>query len=117
MTNPGEYNAITDIKGVLVGHHTVLNHASGVTVILCPQGATPGVDVRGSAPGTRETDLLQPTNLVEQVNAVVLTGGSVYGLATADGVVRWMAGKGWGFPLEDGHVATHRPCGSTFRSR
>jgi L-aminopeptidase/D-esterase-like protein len=63
------------------------------------------VDVRGSAPGTRETDLLEPLNLVEKAQAVVLSGGSVYGLAAADGVVRWLAERGSGLPLEDGQVA------------
>jgi L-aminopeptidase/D-esterase-like protein len=63
------------------------------------------VDVRGAAPGTRETDLLQPVNLVDRVQAVVLSGGSVYGLAAADGVVGWLAEQGWGFPLEGGQVA------------
>lgn len=79
MTKTGKYNSLTDIKGILVGHYTDLEAASGVTVVLCPEGATAGVDVRGSAPGTRETDLLQPLNLVEKAQAIVLTGGSVYG--------------------------------------
>lgn len=114
MTKTGANNAITDVQGLLVGHHTSLNDASGTTVILCPQGASAGVDVRGSAPGTRETDLLRPLNLVEKVNAVVLTGGSVYGLSTADGVVRWLAGKGWGFPLEEDHVAPIVPAAALF---
>jgi L-aminopeptidase/D-esterase-like protein len=74
-------------------------------VAICPGGAVAGVDVRGSAPGTRETDLLDPVNLVEKVHAVVLSGGSVYGLAAADGVVRWLGAKGIGFPLAEGHVA------------
>jgi len=105
MLETGKFNSLTDIEGILVGHYTNLEAASGVTVILCPGGATAGVDVRGSAPGTRETDLLQPLNLVEKAQAVVLTGGSVYGLATCDGVVRWLGEKGWGFPLPEGHVA------------
>jgi L-aminopeptidase/D-esterase-like protein len=99
MTRFGVNNGLTDVEGVLVGHFGSLPAASGVTVILCPQGAVAGVDVRGSAPGTRETDLLQPLNLVERVQAVVLTGGSVYGLSTSDGVVRRLAEKGWGFPF------------------
>jgi L-aminopeptidase/D-esterase-like protein len=101
----GSGDALTDIAGLRVGHYTDLEAASGVTVVLAPQGAVGAVDVRGAAPGTRETDLLQPVNLVERVQAVVLSGGSVYGLAAADGVVRWLAGKGWGFPLEAGQVA------------
>jgi len=96
---------MTDVAGLTVGHHTNLDAASGVTVILATDGATAGVDVRGSAPGTRETDLLAPGNLVDAVQAVVLSGGSVYGLAAADGVVRWLAAKGIGFPLEAGNVA------------
>ena len=107
-------NAITDVEGILVGHHTDADAASGVTVVLCPQGAVAAVDVRGSAPGTRETDLLDPVNLVEQVQAVVLSGGSVYGLSAADGVVRWMARQGHGFPLGDGHVAPIVPAAILF---
>lgn len=114
MPGAGEKNAITDVNGLQVGHFSSREHASGVTVILCPEGSVAGVDVRGSAPGTRETDLLEPLNLVERVNAVVLTGGSVYGLATADGVVRWLAAKGRGFPLEDGHVAPIVPSAALY---
>jgi L-aminopeptidase/D-esterase-like protein len=88
-----------------VGHYTDSTAASGVTVAICPKGATPAVDVRGSAPGTRETDLLAPAKLVELAQAVVLAGGSVFGLAAADGVVRWLAKKGWGFPLDKAYVA------------
>ncbi|GAB6035968.1 P1 family peptidase [Fundidesulfovibrio butyratiphilus] len=101
----GPNNSLTDVTGLLVGHHTALADVSGVTVILCPKGAVAGVDVRGSAPGTRETDLLDPLNLVEKVQAILLAGGSVHGLSAADGVVRWLAEKGLGFPLEAGHVA------------
>ncbi len=114
MPKSGTNNAITDVQGLLVGHFTSLDAASGVTVIVCPQGATAGVDVRGSAPGTRETDLLEPLNLVEKINAVVLTGGSVYGLSTVDGVVKLLAEKGRGFPLEDGHVAPIVPAAALF---
>lgn len=89
----------------MVGHFTDTAAASGVTVAICSEGAVTGVDVRGSAPGTRETDLLAPENLVQQSQAVVLSGGSVFGLAAADGVVRWLANKGFGFPLDKGHVA------------
>lgn len=93
------------MAGITVGHHTDEDAACGVTVVICARGAVTGVDVRGSAPGTRETDLLAPTNLVEKAQAVVLSGGSVYGLAAADGVVRWLAQKGFGFPLENEYVA------------
>ncbi len=105
MTGHGPNNALTDVEGISVGHYTSRDAASGVTVILVTEGAVAGVDVRGSAPGTRETDLLDPMNLVEKVQAVVLTGGSVYGLATVDGVVKWLAQRGYGFPLPGGQVA------------
>jgi L-aminopeptidase/D-esterase-like protein len=102
---PGKHNSLTDVEGILVGQYTDTAAASGVTVVICRQGAVTAVDVRGSAPGTRETDLLAPANLVEKAQAVVLSGGSVFGLAAADGVVRWLAAKGLGFPLGKGHVA------------
>ncbi|MBI5604053.1 MAG: P1 family peptidase, partial [Deltaproteobacteria bacterium] len=114
MTKTDKNNSLTDVEGVLVGHFTDPEAASGVTVTLCPEGATAGVDVRGSAPGTRETDLLQPCNLVEKVQAVVLTGGSVYGLATCDGVVRWLAERKWGFPLPEEQVAPIVPAAALF---
>jgi L-aminopeptidase/D-esterase-like protein len=85
-------------KGVLVGHAANMPGRTGCTVILTPQGATAGVAVRGGAPGTRETDLLQPGNLVDQVHAILLTGGSAFGLAAADGVMRWLYERGYGFP-------------------
>jgi len=100
----GLNNAVTDIGGLIVGHYTNMDAVSGVTVIICPEGAVAGVDVRGSAPGTRETDLLDPVNLVERAQAVVLSGGSVFGLAAADGVVRWLADQGYGFPVDKGQV-------------
>jgi L-aminopeptidase/D-esterase-like protein len=96
---------LTDVGGILVGHYTDRQAASGVTVVLCTEGATGAVDVRGAAPGTRETDLLAPENLVDTVQAVVLAGGSVFGLSAADGVVRWLAERGFGFPLGGGQVA------------
>src|SRR3989304_194627 len=74
---------ITDVKGLRVGHATDQKALTGCTVILCEEGAVGGVDVRGSAPGTRETDLLRPMNLVQRVHAVLLTGGSAFGLAAA----------------------------------
>ena len=105
MATVGKHNDLTDVKGIMVGHYTDTMAASGVTVAICSEGAVTGVDVRGSAPGTRETDLLSPENLVQHAQAVVLCGGSVFGLAAADGVVRWLAKKGFGFPLDKGHVA------------
>ncbi|WHT18358.1 P1 family peptidase [Crossiella sp. CA-258035] len=89
---PGPLNALTDVPGLLVGQHHRLDEgwATGTTVVLAPDGAVGAVDVRGGGPGTRETDLLDPTHLVQRVNAVVLTGGSAFGLAAADGVMRWL---------------------------
>ncbi|MFH1034611.1 MAG: P1 family peptidase [Pseudomonadota bacterium] len=110
----GPRNALTDVEGILVGHYSAPAFACGVSVALCPEGAVAGVDVRGSAPGTRETDLLAPLNLVEKVQAVVLTGGSVYGLATADGVLRWLAARGRGFALAQGQVAPIVPAAALF---
>lgn len=112
MTGPN--NAITDVEGILAGHYTDDDAACGVTVILSPQGAVAGVDVRGSAPGTRETDLLQPLNLVEEAQAIVLSGGSVFGLAAANGVVRWLAENGFGFPLDQEHVAPIVPAATLY---
>ena len=105
MAKTGESNSLTDVGGILVGHYTDTTAVSGVTVIVCPKGAVAGVDVRGSAPGTRETDLMAPHNLVEKAQAVVLSGGSVFGLSAADGVTRWLAEEGYGFPLDQGFVA------------
>ncbi|MDT8911723.1 P1 family peptidase [Amycolatopsis sp. PS_44_ISF1] len=92
---------LTDVPGVLVGHHQRLGGgwASGTTVVLVPGGATGAVDQRGGAPGTRETNLLEPENLVQRVNAVCLSGGSAYGLAAADGAMRWLGERNLGFPV------------------
>ena len=87
---------ITDVPGILVGHQTNIEAATGCTVVLCEDGAVGGVDVRGSAPGTRETDLLRPTALVNEVHAVLLSGGSAFGLAAATGVVRYLESAGVG---------------------
>ena len=89
--------AITDVAGIEVGHFTDRERGSGCTVVLCRDGAVGGVDVRGSAPGTRETDLLRPTNHVSEVHAVVLSGGSAFGLDSASGVVRYLAERGIGY--------------------
>jgi L-aminopeptidase/D-esterase-like protein len=92
-------NAITDVDGVLVGHHQRIGSgwATGTTVVLLPPGSTGAVDGRGGAPGTRETDLLAPENMVQQVDAVCLSGGSAYGLAAADGVMSWLSSRSRGF--------------------
>src|SRR6266581_9637008 len=91
------HDDITDIPGIRVGHYTNLEAATGCTVILCDTPAIGGVDVRGGAPATRETDLLHSLNLVEEVNAVVLTGGSSYGLDSAGGVMRYLEEHGLGY--------------------
>ncbi len=89
--------SITDVPGLLVGHWTDKDAGTGCTVLLCPQGAVASVDVRGGAPATRETDLLDPTCTVQKVHAVLLSGGSAFGLAAADGVMRWLESHGYGF--------------------
>ena len=91
--------SITDIPGLLAGHHTNSAAATGCTVVIAPQGAVGGVCVRGAAPGTRETDLLRPGNLVERVNAVVLAGGSAFGLDAAGGVMRYLEQMGCGMDM------------------
>jgi L-aminopeptidase/D-esterase-like protein len=96
--------SITDIAGLRVGHHTDARRPTGCSVLLCPTGAVAGVDVRGAAPGTRETDLLRPDNLVEQVHAVLLTGGSAFGLDAAGGVMRWLEEHGHGFAVGPARV-------------
>jgi len=84
------HDDITDIPGIRVGHDTDLEAGTGCTVILCDSPFTGGVDVRGGAPATRETDLLRPMHMVEEVNAIVLTGGSAFGLDAASGVMRYL---------------------------
>ncbi|GAB4446366.1 MAG: P1 family peptidase [Anaerolineales bacterium] len=90
-------NTITDVRGIEVGHAQDNEALSGCTVILCRKGAVAGVDVRGSAPGTRETDLLSPLNLVEKVHAIVLAGGSAFGLDAAGGVMKYLEENKIGF--------------------
>ncbi len=88
---------ITDVPGLRVGHATDLQGLTGCTVVLCEKGAVGGVDQRGGAPGTRETDLLRPMHLVQKAHAVLLAGGSAFGLAAADGVLRYLEERGVGF--------------------
>jgi len=99
QAHAGEHDAITDVTGLLVGHDQDLHALTGCTVILCPDGAVAGVDVRGQAPGTRETDLCRPGTLVSKVNAVALCGGSAFGLDAASGVVQWLWERGYGFDV------------------
>ncbi len=101
---PGPYNAITDVPGVLVGQVERVDapYLTGTTVIHVPTTAVAGVDVRGGAPGTRETDLLEPVNSNGGVNAIVLTGGSAFGLDTAGSVMRWLEERGEGVRVGQG---------------
>lgn len=97
-------DTLTDVPGLEVGHAQDSEALTGCTVILCRKGAVGGVDVRGSAPGTRETDLLNPLNLVEKVHAVMLAGGSAYGLDAAGGVMRYLEERRIGFNTGAGLV-------------
>jgi len=91
------HDAITDVPGIKVGHYSDLEAATGCTVVICEQGAVAGVEVRGAAPGTRETDLLRAMRLVEHAHAVLLAGGSAFGLDAAAGVMRYLEERGRGF--------------------
>lgn len=97
-------NSITDVPGIEVGHAQNNRTLTGCTVILCRKGAVAGVDVRGGAPGTRETDLLSPGNLVQQVHAVLLSGGSAFGLDAASGVMRYLEENQIGFQTREAFV-------------
>jgi len=103
LPSPSE-GFITDVAGIKVGHFTESRRPTGCTVVLYERGAVAGVDVRGSAPGTRETDLLKPTNLVDKVNAIVLSGGSAFGLEAATGVMRYLEEHDAGYPTAAGKV-------------
>ena len=98
------HNAITDVQGIKVGHYTDREGITGCTVVLCEGGAIGGVDVRGSAPATRETDLMRPVNLVQTAHAILITGGSAYGLDAAGGVMRWLEERDVGFNVGVGVV-------------
>ena len=91
--------SLTDVAGVRVGHFTDTRRPTGCTVVLVPEGTVAGVDVRGAAPGTRETDLLSPLNSVEHIHALLLAGGSAFGLDAAGGVMRWLDERGVGIRL------------------
>lgn len=104
-TRASPSGALTDIVGLQVGHFTDSRRPTGCTVVLCPaQGATAAVDVRGAAPGTRETDLLAPINTVDVAHAIVLSGGSAFGLDSASGVMRWLAERDIGLPVGPARV-------------
>lgn len=111
-------SSITDVAGISVGHFTDGRRPTGCTVVLAPRGAVAAVDVRGAAPGTRETDLLAPQNLVEHVHGVLLAGGSAFGLDAATGVMRWLEEHGMGLevgrariPIVPGAVLFDLPLG------
>jgi len=93
-------NKSTDysIAGIKIGHASHADHLTGLTVFLCPEGSVGGVDVRGSAPGTREVALLSPLKKVTRVDAILLSGGSAFGLSAADGVVHYLADRNIGYP-------------------
>jgi len=105
QTSRAAAKGLTDVPGIRVGHFTLPEGRTGCTVVLADgEGAVGGVSQRGAAPGTRETDLLDPLNMVERVNAIVLTGGSAYGLDAAQGVMRYLEEKNIGFKTGAGVV-------------
>lgn len=95
---------ITDIKGIQIGQEENVEAGTGCTVIICKEGATAGVDVRGGGPATRETDLLNPINMVQQVNAIMLSGGSAFGLDAASGAMQYLEERSCGFDMKVAHV-------------
>ena len=97
--SPGVNNTLTAVDGVTVGHFTLTERPTGCTAIILKEGTTGGVDVRGGAPGTRETDVLNPVNNVQIVNGISLSGGSAYGLDTATGVMHWLEEHHLGYPV------------------
>ncbi|MGE0450733.1 MAG: P1 family peptidase [Vicinamibacterales bacterium] len=99
-----ENRTLTAVPGIRVGHQTLTERPTGCTVVLVEGGAVGAVSQRGGAPGTRETDLLDPLNIVDKVNAVVLAGGSAFGLDAASGTVRWLEEHGIGWPTANGRV-------------
>ena len=104
MIGPGRFNLITDVEGIRVGNAADARVRTGVTVVLPEPAATAAVDVRGGAPGTRETNALDPTCLVDAVHAVVLSGGSAFGLDAAGAVMEWLAARGIGFAVGPARV-------------
>src|SRR5690348_6528501 len=104
MAEPGPLNLITDVSGILVGQAEDAAGCTGTTVVLCEAPAVAAVDVRGGAPGSRETELLDPAALVQQVDAIVLSGGSAFGLDAAAGVTDGLAAMGRGFQVREMRV-------------
>jgi L-aminopeptidase/D-esterase-like protein len=107
-------DTLTAVHGIQVGHATDLDALTGCTAILCPPGTVGGVDVRGGAPGTRETDLLRPLNHVQEVTAIMLAGGSAYGLAAADGAMRFLAERDRGYRTSLGYLVPIVPAAIIF---
>ncbi|HVU12679.1 MAG TPA: P1 family peptidase [Phototrophicaceae bacterium] len=107
-------NSLTAISGIRVGHATDLEAITGCTAILCPPNTVGGVDVRGGAPGTRETALLDPLRGVQVVSAIMLSGGSAYGLASADGAMRYLEEHGVGYTTGTGHLVPIVPAAILF---
>ncbi len=107
-------NSLTAISGIRVGHATDLDAITGCTAILCPPNTVGGVDVRGGAPGTRETALLDPLRGVQTVSAIMLSGGSAYGLASADGAMRYLEEHGIGYTTGTGHLVPIVPTAILF---
>ena len=105
MPRPGARNLITDIPGLLVGHAVDERAQTGVTALLCASDWPAGIDVRGGGPGVRESEVLAPENLVGRAHAIVLAGGSVFGLAAADGVTSALCARGIGLHLRPGSLA------------
>jgi L-aminopeptidase/D-esterase-like protein len=101
MLEPGPRNLLTDVDGLLVGNAEDQRVRSGVSVVLCERPCVASVDVRGGGPGTRDTDLLDPSCRVDQIDAVCLSGGSAFGLSAADGVMRWLKDRARGFAVAD----------------
>lgn len=104
MTHTHRQGSLVDVPGLDIGQHTLSQRLSGCSVVLARAGAVAAVDVRGAAPGTRETDLLDASNLVEKVHAIALCGGSAFGLDAASGVMRWLEERGIGFGTPHGVV-------------
>jgi L-aminopeptidase/D-esterase-like protein len=106
--------SLTEVEGLKVGQYTEKGRPTGCTVVLAEEGAVAGVDIRGSAPGTRETDLLNPINTVQEVNAIVLSGGSAFGLDTASGVMKYLDERGFGYKVGSAGVVPIVPAAILF---